>query len=47
LTADEERELFIRFQRKNDLGAARKIILSHLRISLTAKMLLLTLKDLR
>lgn len=31
LTADEEHELFVRFQQENDLEAARKIILSHLR----------------
>lgn len=31
LTEDEERDLFIRFQQQNDLEAARKIVLSHLR----------------
>ena len=31
LTEDEERDLFIRFQQQNDLQAARKIVLSHLR----------------
>lgn len=31
LTEGEERDLFIRFQQQNDLEAARKIVLSHLR----------------
>lgn len=31
LTEDEERDLFIRFQQQNDLEAAQKIVLSHLR----------------
>ena len=31
LTEDEERDLFTRFQQQNDLEAARKIVLSHLR----------------
>ncbi len=31
LTREEERELAVRFQRDNDLDAARKLVLSHLR----------------
>lgn len=31
LSAEEERQLFVQFQQQNDLNAARKIILSHLR----------------